>query len=361
LRDASLAGLADRVARGASGLRVQGVSGSARALLAAVLFRRLGKSLVVVTPTEGEARGLHRDMAFFLGEDAALLYPEGETVATDILTAQGESERDRIHVLDRLLDGAPVSVVASLPALLRKIIPRDVLRAGRITLSMGDTADRDDLARRLLAGGYERATLVAEAGEFSLRGHILDVFPPGAPHPVRLEFVGDEIESLRTFDPASQRSIGEVVSCTLVPAREAILTEERIGRAIRNVRRRAQTLELPRPVRESLSDAIADGRTAQLPARLLPLFYENLPGTEDPAAAEGLGTLFDYLPAEALFVLDNPAALRQAEEEFANELDGLIRRPSGRGGSFWNGSRRTCPARRDGRRVKPGHICWSAG
>ena len=324
LRDASLAGLADRVARGASGLRVQGVSGSARALLAAVLFRRLGKPLVVVTPTEGEARGLHRDMVFFLGEDAALLYPEGETVATDILTAQTESERDRIHVLDRLLDGAPVSVVTSLPALLRKVLPRDVLRAGRITVSMGDTADRDGLARRLLAGGYERVTLVAEAGEFSLRGHILDVFPPGARHPVRLEFVGDEIESLRTFDAASQRSIEEVVSCTLVPAREAILTEERIGRAIRNVRRRAQTLELPRPVRESLSDAIADGLTAQLPARLLPLFYENLPGTEDPTAAEGLGTLFDYLPAEALFVLDNPAALRQAQEEFANELDGLI-------------------------------------
>jgi len=123
LRDASLAGLVDRVARGASGLRVQGASGSARALLAAVLFRRLGKPLVVVTPTEGEARGLHRDMAFFLGEDAALLYPEGETVATDILTAQTESERDRIHVLDRLLDGAPVSVVASLPALLRKGSP----------------------------------------------------------------------------------------------------------------------------------------------------------------------------------------------------------------------------------------------
>ena len=117
-------------------------------------------------------------------------------------------------------------------------------------------------------------TLVEGKGEFAVRGNMVDLFPPMARHPLRLEFFGDELESIRVFDEASQRSINELAEFMLFPAREVILTPERRERAVRNIRRRSNDLELPRGTKAKLVELMATGLGASVNPLFYPLFYD---------------------------------------------------------------------------------------
>ncbi|MEK7827273.1 MAG: hypothetical protein AAB299_06030, partial [Thermodesulfobacteriota bacterium] len=165
-------------------------------------------------------------------------------------------------------------------------------------------------------------TLVEGKGEFSVRGNVIDLFPPPADHPYRLEFFGDELESIRSFDEATQRSLTELAEFRLFPAREVILTPSRRERAVRNIRRRSNELELPRAVKDKLAEMIATGLGSAVNPLFHSLFYDAA-GNDDPGD-QGLGTPFDYLPAGGLLVLDDPLAIALAQERIENDLDRFI-------------------------------------
>ena len=187
-------------------LCIQGLRGSAKALFLSRLFRETGRPLIVITPTEREARDMERDLAFFLGMDQVLFYAPWDVVSTDLLTFQRDVELIRLGILYRLLYGEPGVVVLPLKALMQKLMPQAVFAGYIQKIAIGDLMDRDALVEKLVTGGYRRETLVEEKGEFSVRGHVVDIFPPTGEMPFRLEFFGDELESIRRFDPASQRS-----------------------------------------------------------------------------------------------------------------------------------------------------------
>jgi transcription-repair coupling factor (superfamily II helicase) len=191
-------------------------------------------------------------------------------------------------------------------------------------ISVGDTIERDELARRLAEGGYGRVALVEGKGEFSVRGNVVDLFPPPARHPFRLEFFGDELESIREFDEASQRSLKETAEIMLFPAREVILTPARRERAVRNIRRRSNDLELPRGTKEKLAEMVATGLGASLNPLFHPLFYDAAAGDDSTPEPRGMDTLFDYLPAGAPLILDDPLAVTQAFEKLENDLDRFL-------------------------------------
>ena len=207
-------------------------------------------------------------------------------------------------------------------ALMQKVPPREVIEGYAEWISVGDTRERDELARKLTEGGYGRVSLVEGRGEFSVRGNVVDLYPPMSPRPLRLEFFGDELESIREFDEASQRSVKELAEFQLFPAREVILTAERRERAVRNIRRRSNELELPRGTKEKLAEMIATGLGSSVNPLFHPLFYDAA-GDGDPGA-RGMGTLFDYLPAGGLFILDDPLSIAQAEEKIENDLDRFL-------------------------------------
>jgi transcription-repair coupling factor (superfamily II helicase) len=243
-------------------------------------------------------------------------------------------------------------VVISVRALMQKAIPREVLEGYVEWISVGDIRERDELVRKLTEGGYSRVTLVEGKGEFSVRGNMIDLYPPSAPHPFRLEFFGDELESIRVFDEATQRSIQELAEFMLFPAREVILTPERRERAVRNIRLRSNELELPRAVKDKLAAMIATGIGSAVNPLFHSLFYDkgvtgtdfkSVPVTQDQGdrlnrhgdkfqicphdeevGDHGLGALFDYLPAAGLLVLDDPIAVGQAEEKIENDLDRFL-------------------------------------
>lgn len=252
--DPALRELLERIARGEDRIAVGGLEGAARAFLPALLFRHLRRPLIVIVPTEKEAGVFFRDLSFFLGDDEAFLYPSWDLLTTDMFAFQRETELSRLEVLYRLVYGEPAVVVISARALMQRVMPREVLEGYVEWISVGDARERDELARTLSEGGYGRVTLVEGRGEFSVRGNVVDLFPPMSGHPFRLEFFGDELESIREFDEGSQRSINELAEFMLFPAREVILTPARRKRAVRNIRSRSNHLELPRATKEKLAE-----------------------------------------------------------------------------------------------------------
>ncbi|MDO9229617.1 MAG: transcription-repair coupling factor [Syntrophales bacterium] len=320
--DPALRELLEKLGRGEERIAVGGLEGAARAFVIALLFRRLHRPLIVIAPTEKDADACVRDLSLFLGEDQAFFLPPWDLLTTDMFAFQRETELARLEVFHRLAYGGPAVVVIPIRALMQKVIPREILEGYVEWVSVGDCRERDAFVRRLTEGGYGRVTLVEGKGEFSVRGNIIDLFPPPADHPYRLEFFGDELESIRSFDEATQRSLTELAEFRLFPAREVILTPSRRERAVRNIRRRSNELELPRAVKDKLAEMIATGLGFAVNPLFHSLFYDAA-GNNDPGD-QGLGTLFDYLPAGGLLVLDDPLAIALAQERIENDLDRFI-------------------------------------
>jgi len=320
--DPALRELLERLGRGEERIAVGGLEGAARAFVIALLFRHLHRPLIVIAPTEKDAEACVRDLSLFLEGDQAFLLPPWDLLTTDMFAFQRETELARLEVFHRLAYGGPAVVVIPIRALMQKVIPREILEGYVEWISVGDIRERDELVRKMTEGGYGRVTLVEGKGEFSVRGNIIDLFPPPADYPYRLEFFGDELESIRSFDEATQRSIQELAEFMLFPAREVILTPERRERAVRNIRRRSNELELPRAVKDKLAEMIATGLGSAVNPLFHSLFYDAA-GNDDPGD-QGLGTLFDYLPAGGLLVLDDPLAIAPAQERIENDLDRFI-------------------------------------
>jgi transcription-repair coupling factor (superfamily II helicase) len=301
-------------------LRVTGLKGSSKALFIAALHELTGRPVAVLCAGAEEARTLAQDAAFFAGGDSVLLMPPWDLMLPDALSSQKDVERERIRVLSTLIENNPSIVIIPRAALLQKVVPRGVVAGFIAPVSIGDAIDRDGFAATLIDGGYRRVPLVEEGGDFSLRGNVIDVYPPTAPGPYRLLLEGDEIESIREMDVTSQRSRKELTEFTLTPARELILSEEARRRALRNLRIRAGELGLPARAKDRLAETIGNGQAGSLNPQFFPLFYT------DEAGSGGLESLADYIPAGGLVIVDDPLATARADEKARSEISRLFLR-----------------------------------
>lgn len=210
--------------------RLPGLLPAAHPTLLAALQRDLGAPLLVVVPRAEEAKSLHEQLQHWSASTGALLlYPEPDVLPFERAPGGDLAARQRMAVLARLSGfdaqtdggGAPI-VVASVRALVHRTIALRDLAANSRVLRRGQRAAMSTLLAHWLRLGYEPVTLVEEAGQFSRRGGIVDVFPVTGRDPVRLEFVGDDIDSLRRFDPATQRSTEPTDAVTITPPSEVL-------------------------------------------------------------------------------------------------------------------------------------------
>jgi transcription-repair coupling factor (superfamily II helicase) len=179
--------------------------------------------LLVVTPTEREAEALADDLRAFHAESAS--FPPWETLPHERLSPQAAVVGERLRVLDELREGRLRIVVAPVRALLQPMDPRLTEREP-VRLDAAYPKGLDGLVEQLAALGYMRTTLVERRGEFAVRGGLVDVFPSAADHPVRVEFWGDDVDSIRTFSAADQRTLAEVEQVVVDAARELVLDAE---------------------------------------------------------------------------------------------------------------------------------------
>ena len=212
-----------RLQGGQTPVLLHGLTDTLAAFLLAHVQRSVERPLLVVAPDEDRAERWRDDLLAVLGDEIVHYFPawdsglyEGNSPAEDITGL-------RLAAAARLQAGGPAVVVAPVAALLLPLIPPHALELGTVTLRVGAERDPDGLTAHLADCGFERVPAVDGIGQFSLRGGILDLFPVNAEHPVRLEFFGDEIESIRAFDAGTQRSLHAVDEVAVPPASEVVL------------------------------------------------------------------------------------------------------------------------------------------
>ncbi|WP_280835488.1 transcription-repair coupling factor [Mycolicibacterium frederiksbergense] len=303
LTDPSLQDVLDRAADRPADLALVGPS-SARVLVAAALAK-LGP-LLVVAATGREADDLTAELRGVFGDSVAL-FPSWETLPHERLSPGVETVAARLLLLRRLAHpddamlGPPLRVVVTTARSLLQPMAPDVVGVEPVTLTVGAEAEFETVIARLVDLAYTRVDMVGKRGEFAVRGGILDVFPPTAEHPVRVEFWGDEVSEIRVFSIADQRSIPEVPvpNMVAVPCRELLMTPD--------VRERAALLAQDHPTHEnsvpgSVPDMLAklaEGIPVDGMEALLPLLHPVQPTT-----------LTHYLPEGAPVLLCDPEKVR---------------------------------------------------
>jgi transcription-repair coupling factor (superfamily II helicase) len=184
--------------------------------------------LVILTADEEKAERFYQELLFFLepGQKVAL-YPGWDLQPYERISPQAEVTGQRWKVRQQLIsDFNRGFVVASLRAILQRVPPRQIHSQRSFSLSPEQEFGREELINRLEGMGYIRSTLVTEMGEFAVRGHLVDIFPPSTPDPLRVEFIGDIVDSLRLFDPENQRSSGSLEEAQILPVKEILFFPE---------------------------------------------------------------------------------------------------------------------------------------
>ncbi len=315
----SVSSLREQLAPGKR-IRTIGLTGTTRAWVLSRLARQLDAPLVCVTADDDAADLLASDLAFFLGGEGTRLkptvvrLPSDEVLPWDELVPDANVVADRLGALFHLAHGAKFSaLVLSVRSLSRKVLPLKVMLELSEVVRVSEDHGRDVLAHKLTAMGYRNAPLVEDAGTFSLRGDILDVFPALHEAPVRLEFFGDTVESMRSFDPTSQRTIDAIKELTLLPARELFFSDSTRRQAEAAVREAAEQQHVPTSrVRERL-EQIREGIGVGGLEGLLPGFFEG-----------GLTSIFEYLKRwhpSPLIWLDEPNAQDRALSELESDIE----------------------------------------
>ena len=297
----------EKIRTGANDIELSELWGGARALCLLELFRNSGQHLLVVTPNEEEAETLADDLRFIAtavtGQEApgpeVLLFPPWSVLPFEADSPDSATVGERMLVLYRLMTGGPCIVVASVAALMQKLPPWDLFADSVRTITLGGSAEPDALADALASAGYEHTSLVTRVGEFSRRGGIIDLFSPEHPNPVRIEFFGETVESLRAFDPETQRSTGDVRQAVALPVRELIRTDEGINRLMKRLLGAADG---PGEKDRQTIEALREGAVPPGTEFLAPFLYE-------------MDTLFRYLPDRSQVALIEPEDLRKAIDE----------------------------------------------
>jgi transcription-repair coupling factor (superfamily II helicase) len=290
-------------------LKITGLSGSSSSYLLAASAARSSISAVLVT-TEKKLEQATQDIEFYVQDSPAghtvLPLPVWGFAPYERLIPQMDISVTRIKSL-LFLAGAsgPFVLVVPVAAIMTRVIPRALLASTRLILKTSQENNRESIITFLLQTGYSQTGLVVNPGYFSTRGGILDFFSPNGTTPIRVEFFGDTIQSMRTFDSFTQRSIGEIQTAEIIPVSELILTEDTLRRGLRWIRNRGGELSTPiSRIREAI-DELEDYRTP--------------PGVHWSASPfyGGLETVFDYLPRGIPVYIDEPESVWEEADRFS--------------------------------------------
>ncbi len=264
----------------------KGLAGCADSLAIALTIQQHNQFLVVVTPDNHTALRLEHEVAFFLQDrDAILHFPDWETLAYDVFSPLPEIISQRLKTLTRLSTVERGVLIVSVATLMQRLAPRKHILANSFEIRVGGLFKLAEQRTRLDSVGYQYVNQVLQHAEFSIRGSIIDLFPMGSTLPYRIELFDDEVESIRTFDPETQRSLEKVKSISLFPAREFPVTDDSIKQFRKNFRLQFPSAPLNNPIYNDVTQGIMPGGIEYY----LPLFVDST------------DTLFDYLPTGTVF------------------------------------------------------------
>lgn len=309
------------------------LTGGAGALFLSCLGQELNRPIIIITPTPENAESLLQDLNFFAkqssrdtdsspGPHPILSMPPWRTLPFEPDSPDASTVAERMRLLYNLTSGIPGFYIIPIQSVMQKLLPWGLFAESVTVLSTGMESDIEKLADGLISLGYENCPMVTRMGEFSRRGGILDVFTPFQELPARLEFFGDRIESIRLFDPETQRSSGEIKELILPPVRELILGSREIEQAQRVLSSMQEKDKI-----DWLKD-LGQGIARPGAEVLAPYLYEM-----DP--------LFRYMPRSSTVCIIEPDDIRRAGEDFwrkvvsGREEEALSGRPLPEAGSLY--------------------------
>jgi transcription-repair coupling factor (superfamily II helicase) len=301
---------------------VFGLSGPQRAyLLAGLVEQAPNRSFLVLTAGEREAADLGDAIACFSPGSAILQFPVMHLLPYQILAQSTEVAAQRLRVLEILLRREPGVIIAPVEAMLRCLTPPEQFKAAVLRLAVGDQIDLEKLVYDLSGMGYERVELIEGRGQFARRGGILDIFPMTAHRPYRLEFFDDEVDTIRRFNIASQRSEEKVSELVLFPASELIA--DAANRAKARQRFEKEYLTQCRKLEET-GEPGALQQLREKYGAILDSFDGYFNGIEQfmPYFYPETVTLLDYLPEQTPVYLDDPLRLKEVVELSQRERAG---------------------------------------
>ncbi len=246
--------------------------------------------LLVIARDNHGANQLEADLQTLLGGDPALpvvAFPDWETLPYDRFSPHPDIISQRLSALHRLPALKRGLVIVPVQTLLQQLAPRSYVIGGSFDLKVGQRLDLEAEKRRLESAGYRNVPQVMDPGDFAVRGGLLDVFPMGAEEPLRVELLDEDIDSIRAFDPESQRSLDKVEAVHMLPGREVPMDEASIARVLATLRERFDVDTRRSALYQDLKSGLAPAGVEYY----LPLFFERT------------ATLFDYLPDGSLPVV----------------------------------------------------------
>lgn len=272
--------------------------GAALSLAVAEAASAAKRFTLLLTADSQSAERLQEELAFFAPDLPVLHFPDWETLPYDVFSPHQDIISQRIATLYRLPEIKHGVLVVPIATALHRLAPTRFLLGSGLLLDVGQKLDVEEMRARLEAAGYRCVDTVYEHGEFAVRGALIDLFPMGSETPYRIDLFDDEIETLRTFDPETQRSVDKVESIRLLPAREFPLEKKAVTDFRGRFRERFDVDYRRCPIYQDLASGITPAGIEYY----LPLFFEET------------GTLFDYLPGDTQ-VFSLPG-IEQAAEQF---------------------------------------------
>ncbi|MGE6791882.1 transcription-repair coupling factor [Pseudomonas guineae] len=271
--------------------------GAALSLAIAEAASNAKRFTLLLTADSQSAERLQEELSFFAPELPVLHFPDWETLPYDLFSPHQDIISQRIAALYRLPELKHGVLVVPITTALHRLAPKRFLLGSSLVMQVGQQLDVNQMRSNFEAAGYRCVDTVYEHGEFAVRGALIDLFPMGSSQPYRIDLFDDEIETLRTFDPETQRSIDKVESIKLLPAREFPLEKKAVTDFRGRFRERFDVDFRRCPIYQDLSTGITPAGIEYY----LPLFFEET------------ATLFDYLPADTQ-VFSLPGIEKAAEQ-----------------------------------------------
>lgn len=271
-------------------------------LALANLARTQNQPIIVITPDAHAAEQMHHELKFFAGNDfPIMLFPDRETLPYDHFSPHEDLTSERLRILSQLRNLKTGIVIASVTTLMHRMLPVIFLDGFQFSWKIGDKLNLSHTRQQLADAGYHCTEQVIQHGEYAIRGSIIDIFPMGSHEPYRIELFDDEIETIRTFDVDSQKSIEKIEAINLLPAHEYPLTDEAVSHFRTQWRARFPNSPTDAPIYQQISKKQPIGGIEYY----LPLFFEEM------------ATFFDYCPKNSVSV---SVSGRDAAEKFFQEV-----------------------------------------
>ncbi|AAK81152.1 transcription-repair coupling factor (superfamily II helicase) [Clostridium acetobutylicum] len=281
-------------------MELSGISESGKSYLISGLYEELDNPFLVITDSDSEAKKIYEDLLFYT--QSVYYLPTKEVVFYNIYAVSGDLRWERLKVIRKMMSRGKKIIVTSVENLAAVYLPVELYKEYTFKLTLGDTVEAKELQKKLVQCGYEHVESVDAKGQFSIRGGIVDIYSPIDDVPYRIEFFGDEIESIRSFNTESQRSIEKVNKIEVFPAKEIILTDEALNKGYEAIKDELnQSLDRLKGNNEESYNKLKETMEYNLEALKERAGFETI-DTFIPYFYDNTSSFFDYLKNSIIFV-----------------------------------------------------------